>query len=56
MHTFIKFILGLVLFVFVTGSFIVIVTKTTRSQYYVEVQESIDTSNLIQYIEKNANK
>ena len=52
----ILFILGLILFVFVTGSFFVIVTKTGKSQYFVEVQESIDTSNLIQYIEKNVDK
>ena len=45
---------GILVFVFVTGTFVVIFTKTRPN--YVEVKENIDTSDFIQNIEKNFNK
>ena len=51
-----NFISGILLFVFISGIFLVIYINTGNSQNFVEVQENIDTSNFIQYIEKNFNK
>ena len=50
----INIISGILVFVFVTGTFVVIFTKTRPN--YVEVKENIDTSDFIQNIEKNVNK